>query len=263
MGTKHACTLLTEATRSVLLLKVDSFLSAAATMKYNYRPRHGKLKRKMNGIGSKCNAGGYKWEVRFYPAYIRHGEFWVALDLVFLSEDGARNAITADLSCRPVDPSGSLGPSEGTVSVSATFQHASDSSEPVLVMRTKEVEASGYLKSGSVTVECTITVFKDLKAIPLPVCDLPQHLGELLQSGAGADVTFVVSGKSFVAHKSILSARSPVFMAEFFGELAERRSSCIEIQDMDPGVSQAMLYFIYTGTVPELDEKEEEADCRC
>ncbi|CAN6329143.1 unnamed protein product [Urochloa humidicola] len=259
MAMKHTCTLLTEATRSVLLLKIDGFLSAAATMKYNYRSRHEKVKRKPNCISSRCNAGGYQWDVRFFPAYIRDGEFWVALDLVFLGEAGARNAIKANLSCRPVDPSGSLGPSEGTVTVSATFQHASDSSEPVLVMRTKEVEASGYLKSASVTVECTINVFEDIKAIPLPVCDLLQHLGKLLQSGAGADVTFVVSGKSFVAHKSILAARSPVFMAELFGEMEERSTSCIEIQDMDPWVFQAMLNFIYTGKIPELDEKEEEA----
>ncbi|CAL4892157.1 unnamed protein product [Urochloa decumbens] len=207
----------------------------------------------MNCISSRCDAGGYQWKMRFYPAYIRDAEHWVALDLVFLSEASARNAITANLSCRPVDPCGNnLSPWEGIVSVSATFQRASDLSQPVWVKRTSEVEASGNLKSDSLTV-C------DLKAIPLPVCDLPQHLGKLLQSGAGADVTLVVSGKSFVAHKSILAARSPVFMAEFFGEMEETSSPVVDVQDMDATVFQAMLQFIYTGKVPELDEKEEEA----
>ncbi|CAL4899232.1 unnamed protein product [Urochloa decumbens] len=226
---KHTCTLLTEAARSVLLLKVDGFLSAAATMKCN-DSRRGKFKRKMNCISSGCNAGGYQWKMRLYPAYIRGGELWVPLDLVFLSEAGASNAITANLSCQLVDPCGNLlGPSEGTISVSATFQRPSDSSEPVWVKRTSEVEASGYLKSDSLT------------------------------SGAGADVTLAVSGDSFVVHKSILAARSPVFMAEFFGEMEERSSPVVEVQDMDATVFQAMLQFIYTGRVPELDEKEEEA----
>ena len=53
----------------------------------------------------------------------------------------------------------------------------------------------------------------------MPSSNLPQHLGQLLESHAGADVTFAVSGESFAAHKSILAARSPVFRAEFFGEI--------------------------------------------
>jgi speckle-type POZ protein len=91
---------------------------------------------------------------------------------------------------------------------------------------------------------------------PLPVpppSDLHKHLGELLQSQEGADVMFHVSGESFAAHKAILAARSPVFKAEFFGGMVERRSDSVEIKDMEAAVFKSMLHFIYTDMAPELD----------
>ena len=80
----------------------------------------------------------------------------------------------------------------------------------------------------------------------MPSSNLPQHLGQLLESHAGADVTFAVSGESFAAHKNILAARSPVFWAEFFGEMEEKTSRRVESQEMEPSVFGALLRFIYT-----------------
>jgi speckle-type POZ protein len=93
-------------------------------------------------------------------------------------------------------------------------------------------------------------------SVSLPSSDLRQHLGKLLENQSGVDVTFVVSGESISAHKSILAARSPIFMAEFFGNMMERSSQCVEIQDMHPTVFKAMLHYIYTDTVPELDNND-------
>jgi speckle-type POZ protein len=98
-------------------------------------------------------------------------------------------------------------------------------------------------------LECTVTVFRDLQAISAPSSSLPQHLGELLASQAGSDVTF----------KNVLAARFPVFMAEFFGETQEKSSGRVEIKEMEAPVFGAMLHFIYTDAVPELDEKPAEA----
>ncbi|CAM0909316.1 unnamed protein product [Alopecurus aequalis] len=78
-------------------------------------------------------------------------------------------------------------------------------------------------------------------------------------SGMGADVTFHVSGESFAAHKNILAARSPVFMAEFFGDMKEKCSPRVEIRDMEAAVFKALLHFIYTDVVAEFDEKDEAA----
>ncbi|KAF8651417.1 hypothetical protein HU200_063408 [Digitaria exilis] len=75
---------------------------------------------------------------------------------------------------------------------------------------------------------------------------LAEHLGQLLESKAGIDVTFAVSGESFAAHKNVLAARSPVFKAEFFGEMIQKSSGHVEIKEMEPSVFAAMLGFLYT-----------------
>lgn len=99
----------------------------------------------------------------------------------------------------------------------------------------------------SYTVECSITVLKktparntaaaaaatamDRDAAMLPSLELHRNLGELLQKGTGADITFHVSGEKFVAHKAILASRSLVFMAELFGGMKEESSRHIEVKD--------------------------------
>jgi speckle-type POZ protein len=120
---------------------------------------------------------------------------------------------------------------------------------------------SSYLEGDTLTVQCTLTVLKEVQ-VPVPVkevcvpsSNLSQHLTELLHSGTGADVTFVVSGDSFPAHKNILAARSPVFMAELFGEMKEKRSRHIEVKEVEAATFKAMLHFIYADMVPELDEQ--------
>lgn len=62
-------------------------------------------------------------------------------------------------------------------------------------------------------------MFKDSEAIPVPSSNLHEHLGDFLDTMAGMDVMFTVSGEAFAAHKIVLAGRSPVFMAEFFGEM--------------------------------------------
>lgn len=195
---------------------------------------------------------GYKWGINFYPAlkqtiFIsrRHVETRreVALELVFLAA-GARNrdGVKASLSCRMVDPTGVLGLSEGK-SVSHIFTSAMDCTSPLCFGSKSDLEALGYLKDDSLTVECTITVLKELPEpeislvddqVRVPSSDLHQHLGELLQKETATDVTFVVSGESFAAHKLILAARSPVFFAEFFGHMKEASSERVEVVNMEP-----------------------------
>jgi speckle-type POZ protein len=86
---------------------------------------------------------------------------------------------------------------------------------------------------------------------------LHQDLGELLGKATGSDVVLVVSGETFAAHKAILASRSPVFMAQFFGPMKETRSERVEIMDMEAAVFRAMLRFIYTDMVPELERQED------
>ncbi|GJM95620.1 hypothetical protein PR202_ga12382 [Eleusine coracana subsp. coracana] len=180
----------------------------------------------------------------------------MALQLILLSEPRA-DQVTATLSGRLVDPSGAFHPSTERIAALHSFKRPSDSSATLLIITASDVNSIRYyLKNNSVTVECTITVLNGAEGILPPFSNLQKDLGEFLQSEAGADVTFVVSGESFSAHKNVLAARSPVFMAEFFGAMKEKRSTRVEVKEMEAAVFKAMLHFIYTATVPELDEKQ-------
>jgi speckle-type POZ protein len=79
---------------------------------------------------------------------------------------------------------------------------------------------------------------------------LPADLGRLLETEAGSDVDFEVCGRVFSAHKLVLAARSPVFMADFFGPAMEKATGYIRICDMHPDVFEALLHYIYTDTLP-------------
>ncbi|GJN04906.1 hypothetical protein PR202_ga22487 [Eleusine coracana subsp. coracana] len=91
-------------------------------------------------------------------------------------------------------------------------------------------------------------------AIDVPAPDLGRHLGRLLSGGHGADVTFEVAGETFPAHRYILAARSPVFMAELFGSMEEKMATCVRIADMEARVFKALLHFIYTDLLPDIAE---------
>jgi speckle-type POZ protein len=83
--------------------------------------------------------------------------------------------------------------------------------------------------------------------ISVPPSDLHQHLGSLLQTEKGADVVFDVAGERFAAHRWLLAARSPVFSAELFGGMKESHTEgVVHIEDMEPRVFKALLYFVYT-----------------
>ncbi|TVU08492.1 hypothetical protein EJB05_41897, partial [Eragrostis curvula] len=247
------CVTLSRAVRSVQLLKFDGYSAKKTLTEYDY-------------IKSKWNLDGYDWEVHFFHLHSLCRYWDVVLRLKLLNRPRSSPGVKVNLRCRLVDPTGNLEPSQEK-SVSQIFY--GPSSCKLSFMRKEEVQDSGYLKNDSLTVQCTITVLKELEdvtipakrevPIPRPLSDLHLHLGELLQSQKGADVTFAVSGESFVAHKLILAARSPVFMAEFFGHMEERSSQRVEIEDMEAAVFKTMLHFIYTDTVPELDDGPPEA----
>ena len=89
--------------------------------------------------------------------------------------------------------------------------------------------------------------------IEVPSSDLPDDLGKLLESKKRADVTFKVEGEVFHAHKFVLAMRSPVFEVELYGPMRDNRRRNIIVDDMQPGVFEALLHFIYTD-LPAMDD---------
>lgn len=128
----------------------------------------------------------------------------------------------------------------------------------------KMLEKSGYLVGDCFRVRCSITVLKvtgsrddttGIRFVDVPPSNMDKDLARILTTGKGADVTFEVSGETFPAHRNILAARSPVFMAEFFGAMKET-VTCVRIDDMEPRVFEAFLHFIYTDSLPVLKDHE-------
>ncbi|KAI4970125.1 hypothetical protein ZWY2020_001039 [Hordeum vulgare] len=253
---EDACTNVTHAARLVQLLKIQGFSATKCKQTYCYG---------QNYIPSRWTVDGYEWEVRIYPGWARNSDnrnLWVALTISCCSNNPRGSGVEASLACRLIDPIGKLEPSQGG-SASGTLYNQEECRDLVFLGRRDDL--AGYLKDDTLTIQCAIAVLKPIpvpripaEEVPVPSSNLHQHLGEILQSKTGSDGTFVLCNESFRAHKSILlAARSPVFMAQFFGEMKEKSSRRVEIRDMEPEAFGAMLHFIYTDTVPELEKQEE------
>ncbi|GJM84574.1 hypothetical protein PR202_ga00257 [Eleusine coracana subsp. coracana] len=100
-------------------------------------------------------------------------------------------------------------------------------------------------------------------SVVVPPSNLNGHLGDLLASQEGADVTFQVAGETFRAHRCVLAARSPVFKAELLGSMKESNKAVIvRVDDMEAQVFRALLGFVYTDVLldhPELTKQEQAA----
>ncbi|XP_037425254.1 BTB/POZ and MATH domain-containing protein 2-like [Triticum dicoccoides] len=131
-------------------------------------------------------------------------------------------------------------------------------------MRKDVLEQSANLMDDCFTVRCDIMVCdtQDAGRNKVLLSEIDQHLNNLLQTKVGADVTFEVSGEMFAAHRCVLAARSKVFMAQFFGPMKEgtAASSAIQIKDMEAKVFKALLSFIYTDSLPLLEDDDMEED---
>uniref|UniRef100_A0A0E0EIY0 BTB domain-containing protein n=1 Tax=Oryza meridionalis TaxID=40149 RepID=A0A0E0EIY0_9ORYZ len=233
---------LTDAARAVHMFKINGYSATRAMARTDSLPSR------------RLPVGGYHWELRYTASLIADSNHWVALKLVLLAAPTATTSAAVD------------------GHVSHAFKRAGESSAWVLILRRSALEASGAIVDDAFTVECTITVITEIPdnvaaaapAAPANVLppfsgrglSLSHHLGELLRRGTGADVTLVVSGKCFPAHRAILASRSPVFMASLFGDIKEKSSRSVEIRDIEPQVFGAMLGFIYTDSVPELDQQD-------
>jgi len=85
------------------------------------------------------------------------------------------------------------------------------------------------------------------------------HLDNLFTEMNLADVEITCDGEVFNCHQTILSARSPVFLAMFRADMSEKHSKKVHIQDVKKEVFLEVLKFIYTGNVPSEDSLKEQA----
>ncbi|KAL6843281.1 hypothetical protein ACP4OV_026994 [Aristida adscensionis] len=184
----------------------------------------------------------------------------VMLELMSEPEQGAGVRVFAGF--RLVNPTtGASRPLLQPTEKSWVFSHANPIQGFRLSKKLSELEASPYMHDDCIVIECDITVVlglpisesKSMYEIPVPPSDLSDNLGKLLESGEGSDVAFKVQGEIYHAHKIVLAMRSPVFKAELYGLLGENKK-CLTVEDMQPTVFKALLHFIYTDSLPDMDD---------
>ncbi|CAO2211554.1 unnamed protein product [Urochloa humidicola] len=117
----------------------------------------------------------------------------------------------------------------------------------------EDKDVLNYVIDGQITVFCSIMVLHD-SSIRVPPSDIGKHLGTLLDSTDGVDVSFIVDGETFHAHRAVLAARSPVFRAELLGSMTEATMPSITLHDIAPAIFRVMLQFMYTDALPGDDE---------
>uniref|UniRef100_A0ACD5UJW9 Uncharacterized protein n=1 Tax=Avena sativa TaxID=4498 RepID=A0ACD5UJW9_AVESA len=128
----------------------------------------------------------------------------------------------------------------------------------------RKTETEKYVLDDILLIKCDLTVIKFKEAqvaeakmydgLQVPPSDLSNHLGKLLEATERADVAFKVEKEVFQAHKIILAMRSPVFMAEFYGPMRDEQGRSIVVEGMQPAVFRGLLHFIYTDSLPPMDD---------
>ncbi|XP_078182110.1 BTB/POZ and MATH domain-containing protein 2-like [Carex rostrata] len=213
------------------------------------------------GIGKSIDSnvfivGGYNWIIEFYPdGYTKNDQHFLSIFVRLVSN-------VSDVKARPTFTILQQNGSPSDMSLASpvrTFDFVRTSGFTQFAKRT-EFEASKYLKDDAFTVKCAVTVIKGTKlevtnpyGVVVPPSNLNQNLASILESGKGADVTFIVKGERFKAHPLILAARSAVFNAELFGCMKEKCTDIIPVHDIEVPVFKSMLYFIYSDLVPDFE----------
>ncbi|CAM0909176.1 unnamed protein product [Alopecurus aequalis] len=213
--------------------------------------------------------GGHDWCILFYPdGKGEDSKDWVSVYLELMTKDAEVRAFydltRLDQAARPPLP---------------PFWPYPSPVEPY-VFDTRRGDATtanwGYAKflrksiiqernvDDILLIECNLTVIKVKEAqveeaemsvgVQVPPSSLLDNLANLLESTEGADVCFKVKEEVFPAHKIILAMSSPVFRADFYGPMRDEQRRSIVVDDMQPAVFRGLLHFIYTDSLPPMDE---------
>ncbi|KAK4491294.1 hypothetical protein RD792_002030 [Penstemon davidsonii] len=237
------------------------------------------------GVGKSISSdtffvGGHLWQIQFYPdGYKRvdeSGQVYVSLYIKLVNK--CEEEIRACFEYVLLDQSGNKWhkQSDTKFAIGPYMNDPCTLNNSLTVWgfrsfyKRTELEASQFIKDDCLTIQCTVGVVKTSMYVSktfaqsLPLSNRRQSYQQLLESREGSDVSFEVEGEIFYAHKLILSTRSPVFKAQFFGPLKEENTRYIKIEEMQAPVFKvhkslssliALLHFIYCDVIPDLGSK--------
>ena len=92
------------------------------------------------------------------------------------------------------------------------------------------------------------------EAVSVPGPSMSDDTQALLQNGKGSDVRFLVHGEVIHAHSQVLCARSEVFGKVLTVGMQESITKEIVIEDCDIASFKAFLKFLYTDSLPSVEE---------
>ncbi|XP_037468262.1 BTB/POZ and MATH domain-containing protein 3-like [Triticum dicoccoides] len=194
--------------------------------------------------GRTFRAGGYRWALKFYPNGDGIDAAGFMSVCLILDQDVARS-VKVHTQFSFIDQVDKQVLSCTRASKAHDFLRKNCGYGRSRFIKREEFEKSQHLKDDCFTIRCDF-IIAEAAATFIEV---------------GSDVTFKVGHESFAAHRNILAARSPVFMAELFGPMKEgTMTGAILIQDMEPNVFKAMLGFIYSDLMPKMMKVGGEAE---
>ncbi|XP_037423774.1 BTB/POZ and MATH domain-containing protein 2-like [Triticum dicoccoides] len=243
-------------------------LTECVTIAHNFEVTKYSLLEGM-GIGkfvtsSTFSVGGYEWNILIYPDGSNEEDKAAYMSAFLCFCRGATAGVKVKYTL-------SLLEKDGTASVIGgerrTFPPVGETWGWAKFIDKSKLKELLSRNDDCFTIRCVLTVIKDIRTedastalVPLPPSDLHTHFANMLKDGHGMDVTFSVGGQLFSAHRCVLAARSSVFKAELFGQMKETSLKCIEIDDMETTIFEALLHFIYTDSLPsnwDLDQNVE------
>ncbi|KAK4478047.1 hypothetical protein RD792_017312 [Penstemon davidsonii] len=197
------------------------------------------------------SVGGHLWEIQFFPDgknKDESGDIYVSLFITLVSKFEKDFKVWFEYVL--LDQSGdkwykSTSGFSTMRKMCGPYAVVNDSKTTIMpfgftpFFKRTELEASQFMNDDCLTIQCTVCVANTSMdspkpfAQPLPLSNLGQCYGQLLES---KNIYFEVEGEMFYANKLILSARSPVFKAQFFGALKEENTRCIKIEGMQAPV---------------------------
>ncbi|GJN36691.1 hypothetical protein PR202_gb25574 [Eleusine coracana subsp. coracana] len=211
------------------------------------------------------SVAGHDWAILLYPdgygVELADGMDFISAYLRLLST-GDKVHVSCDI--RLVDPATGVSKSAQPALVTMRVLDPKESRVLHCMMIPRNELEGTYVKNDRLTMECVVTVRKEPRVsktrvfprIKVPASDIKRQLANLLHEKEGADVMFSVAGEIFTAHKVVLAMRSPVFKAELCGPMSQTGKQPIVIEDMQPDVFKAFLYFIYTDSMKGSDDLE-------
>uniref|UniRef100_A0ACD5WXS0 Uncharacterized protein n=1 Tax=Avena sativa TaxID=4498 RepID=A0ACD5WXS0_AVESA len=213
------------------------------------------------------NAGGHSWRLAYYPNGYGSGDSQCISTYLRLDHSNAADKVRAQFKISLLDQDGQPVPLYSRCSSHICAFSATSSWGFGQFIQRKDLEKSLSLRDEVFCIRCDVTVIKAVFTEPIPPplvvppSNMHQHLAQLLFASDATDVTFEVGAETFPAHRCILAARSSVFKAELLGLMKENTASCIQI-NMEADVFKALLHFIYTDSLPEMDEDDTIAMCQ-